>query len=78
MTSSCSGRSGPAACGAADARERGPGMLGDAVSSLPGLGRFFASAGNRVSELTVTRPNQVWVADVTYLKVNGAWRFWPR
>jgi transposase InsO family protein len=32
---------------------------------LPGLGRFFASVGNRVSELTVTQPDQVWVADVS-------------
>jgi len=28
---------------------------------LPGLGRFFASVGNRMSELAVTRPDQVWV-----------------
>jgi len=42
---------------------------------LPGLKRFYASAPSRAHELDVTKPNQLWVGDVTYLKVNGAWRY---
>lgn len=42
---------------------------------IPGLGRFFSSVGNHVHTQEVSRPDQVWVADITYLKVNGQWRY---
>lgn len=42
---------------------------------VPGLGRFFASIGNQVYRTQVTAVDQVWVSDVTYLKVKGQWRY---
>ena len=41
---------------------------------LPGMTAFFAKVPNRLPE-RVTGPNQVWVGDITFLKVLGSWRF---
>jgi putative transposase len=36
---------------------------------------YSRSIPNRAQYVTVERLNQVWVADITYLKVNGKWRY---
>lgn len=44
---------------------------------MPGMGRFFRREGdcNRLVDRPITAPDQVWVGDVTYLKVKGQWRY---
>ena len=41
---------------------------------IPGLHGFYTSIPNRQLDGLATRPDQVWVGDITYLKVGGAWR----
>lgn len=57
---------------------RGAGLRARAAKlyrANPGLHGFFTSIPNRQRERLTTGPDQVWVGDVTYLKVAGAWRF---
>jgi putative transposase len=57
-------------------RENGiRGCSAELYRKLPGLGRFYTSAQSRAHKLDVTKPDQLWVGDITYLKVNGAWRY---
>jgi transposase InsO family protein len=43
--------------------------------AIPGLHAFFTSIPNRQLDHIATGPDQVWVGDITYLKVGGAWRY---
>jgi putative transposase len=43
--------------------------------AIPGLHAFFTSIPNRQLERLATGPDQVWVGDITYLKVGGTWRY---
>ena len=40
-----------------------------------GIRARFSQHPNRLWETRVTRPNQVWVGDITYLKVGALWRY---
>ena len=41
----------------------------------PTLQRFFAGARNEQLEIDLKAPDQVWVGDITYLKVGGIYRY---
>ena len=41
----------------------------------PGLAKFLASVESRAHVVAADRVDKVWVADVTYLKVNHQWRY---
>jgi putative transposase len=41
----------------------------------PKLQRFFDSARNEQLDLELSQPDQVWVGDITYIKVGGIYRY---
>lgn len=42
---------------------------------MTGLSRQFVLVKNEIQELEVTGVNQLWVGDVTYLKIGDEWRY---
>ena len=57
---------------------RAAGLLAKAVRGYrakAGIRSRFAKHPNRLWEARVTRPNQAWVGDITYLRVRSGWRY---
>jgi transposase InsO family protein len=43
--------------------------------SHPGMQRYYAGPRNEQLDLELSAPDQVWVADITYLKMGGIYRY---
>ena len=57
-------------------RERGlQGCSAKLYRRLPGLARFYGNVPSSAHAIPVHRIDQVWVGDVTYLKVGSRWRY---
>ena len=42
---------------------------------VPGLHGFFTSIPNRQLDRVASAPDQVWVGDITYVKIAGVWQY---
>lgn len=44
--------------------------------SRPGLNKYINKCPNRILDIELTAPNQLWVGDVTYIKLrDGSWQY---
>ncbi|ASJ76201.1 hypothetical protein IMCC3135_30760 [Granulosicoccus antarcticus IMCC3135] len=54
------------------------GLVGCATTlhrTMPGVKKHYVSVSNAVRSIDITAPDQVWVGDITYVRVNGENRY---